>query len=243
MFKFCTKCKIDKDITDFHKKKSAKDGLKPYCRGCSSNITKEYYLVNKEDILMKSNEYYNINKEIILDKSRNYYYENKEVISNKSKLYYKENKEKIKIVNKVYIENNKEKVNRCNKIYRENNRKYYKMYGTKYKRDRRNNDPLYKLSCTLRSLISMSIKRNGYSKNSRTYDILGCTFDEFRNYLESQFIEGMNWENQGKWHLDHKIPISWGKTEDEIYKLNYYTNFQPLWEFDNLSKGNRYATV
>jgi hypothetical protein len=52
----------------------------------------------------------------------------------------------------------------------------------------------------------------------------------------------MSWENQGKWHLDHKTPISWSETEEEVVKLNHYTNFQPLWAEDNLSKGNRYSS-
>lgn len=53
----------------------------------------------------------------------------------------------------------------------------------------------------------------------------------------------MSWENHGDWHLDHKTPVSWGKSENEIYELNQYTNFQPLWEKDNLSKGNRWESV
>ena len=50
----------------------------------------------------------------------------------------------------------------------------------------------------------------------------------------------MNWDNAGKWHLDHIIPISSAKNEEDIIKLNHYTNFQPLWAIDNLTKGNRY---
>ena len=50
----------------------------------------------------------------------------------------------------------------------------------------------------------------------------------------------MNWKNYGEWHLDHIIPISYAKKEEEIYELNHYTNFQPLWAKDNLSKGNRF---
>lgn len=50
----------------------------------------------------------------------------------------------------------------------------------------------------------------------------------------------MNWENYGEWHLDHIIPISYAKTIEDIYKLNHYTNLQPLWASENLSKGNRY---
>ena len=52
----------------------------------------------------------------------------------------------------------------------------------------------------------------------------------------------MNWNNYGKWHIDHKIPSSWGKTKEEVYELNYYTNLQPMWAGENLSKGNRYKS-
>jgi hypothetical protein len=53
------------------------------------------------------------------------------------------------------------------------------------------------------------------------------------------FTEGMCWENQGEWHLDHIIPISSAQTEEEIFKLNHYSNFQPLWAEDNIKKGNK----
>lgn len=81
----------------------------------------------------------------------------------------------------------------------------------------------------------------GYTKNNKTEIILGISFNEFKLYIEEQFIEGMSWDNHGEWHLDHKIPLSWAKTKEEVYDLNRYTNFQPLWQFDNLSKGNRYS--
>jgi hypothetical protein len=46
----------------------------------------------------------------------------------------------------------------------------------------------------------------------------------------------MNWNNHGLyngksnygWDLDHIIPISSAKTEDDVYKLHHYTNLQPL---------------
>jgi hypothetical protein len=79
----------------------------------------------------------------------------------------------------------------------------------------------------------------GYTKKSRTYEILGCSFEEFKNYIDNQLSVGMSWDNHGEWHLDHKIPISFGKTEEEVIKLNHYTNFQPLWAYENLLKSNK----
>ena len=53
----------------------------------------------------------------------------------------------------------------------------------------------------------------------------------------------MTFENHGEWHLDHIKPISLAKSEEEIIELNHYTNFQPLWAKDNLSKSNKYANT
>jgi len=57
--------------------------------------------------------------------------------------------------------------------------------------------------------------------------------------LEKKFVGGMSWENYGKWHIDHIIPLSSANNEDEIYKLCYYTNLQPLWSEENLKKGKK----
>ena len=78
--------------------------------------------------------------------------------------------------------------------------------------------------------------KNGYSKKSNTQKILGCTFNEFKKYLESKFEPWMNWENKGLyngkfnhgWDIDHIIPLSSASTKEELIKLNHYTNLQPL---------------
>jgi hypothetical protein len=85
-------------------------------------------------------------------------------------------------------------------------------------------------------LIWKSITRNGYSKRSKTYQILGCTFEEFKIHLEKQFEPWMNWDNYGLyngelnygWDIDHVIPHSFGKTEEDIAELNHHGNLQPL---------------
>ena len=72
-------------------------------------------------------------------------------------------------------------------------------------------------------------------------EIVGLSSEELKIYIESKFLEGMTWENYGLhgWHIDHIIPLSSVKTEDEIIKLCHYTNLQPLWAKDNLSKHNK----
>ena len=71
-------------------------------------------------------------------------------------------------------------------------------------------------------------------------DALGCTSLELKQHLELKFTEGMNWDNYGRWHVDHIKPISLATTEQEAIQLSHYTNLQPLWAEDNLKKSNKY---
>jgi hypothetical protein len=71
-------------------------------------------------------------------------------------------------------------------------------------------------------------------------NIIGCTPSFLKEYIENQFKDGMSWDNYGfyGWHIDHIIPLSSAKTEEDLYKLSHYTNLQPLWMIDNFIKGN-----
>ncbi len=160
------------------------------------------------------------------------------IYSKKYKIdYYQKNKDRIK----REICEDKEFIALYLKEYKKNNKEKLNLWRVNYRKNKFKKDPIYKLSHNLRSLISKSIKNFGYVKSKKTEFILGCSFEEFKIYLESQFKDGMTWENRSEWHLDHKIPISWAKSEEMVYKLNHYTNFQPLWAKDNISKGNKYA--
>ena len=112
---------------------------------------------------------------------------------------------------------------------------------SKYNKERKKIDPLYKLTFTLRSRLNLAIKSKGWTKNNKTTEILGCDFETVKKHLENQFIDNMSWENRGLfgWHIDHITPLAKAKTQEELYKLCHYTNLQPLWAADNLSKGAR----
>lgn len=76
-------------------------------------------------------------------------------------------------------------------------------------------------------------------KKNKTFNYFGCTPQFLKEYLESQFVNGMSWDNHGDWNIDHIIPLSLSKTEEELYKLCFYKNLQPLWAEDNLKKSNK----
>lgn len=170
---------------------------------------------------------------IIADKK--YRDNNKEKIIMSNTRYYNNNKEKISLYSKKYYCGNIEKISLAGKEYSKlNNSKRAARV-----RNKRNSDPVYKLKSRFGSIISGAIKRSGYTKKSRTFEILGCSYDLFIKHLQRKFTKGMTLNNYGEWHLDHIIPISSATTEKDVIELNHYTNFQPLWAKDNLSKSNK----
>lgn len=198
---------------------------------------------NREILNEKAREYISKNRELLKKKSREYLKNNKEKVNKYQKKYYEDNKEKRKEYGKEYYEKNKdiikeyrERNNEIIKRQRKNYRKSNKEELNEKRKERIKNDPVFALTCTIRSLIYSSFRKFGYKKTSRTCQILGCTFEEFKNYIESQFEDWMTWENHGKynseinygWDLDHIVPISSAKTIEDVINLNHYTNLQPL---------------
>jgi hypothetical protein len=107
----------------------------------------------------------------------------------------------------------------------------------KNKRERYHKDKLFRLHEICRKRLYKFVK--GQNKSKSTMDMIGCSLEYLKGYIENQFEEGMTWDNWGPygWHIDHIIPLSSANNEDELLKLSHYTNLQPLWWRDNLSKG------
>lgn len=203
--------------------------------------SKKYYESNKQIMLERAKQYYKENKNDLIDKTRKYYKEKQEVILDKKKVYYQNNKEEILEKVKKYGIENKEKISILKKEYGKNNKKKIREYKNRYHKERLETDTLYKLYHTTRHRIKSTIKNNNYTKKSKTHEIVGCTFEELKTYFESKFESWMNWNNHGLyngqinygWDIDHIIPISSAKTEEELFKLFHYTNLQPLCSYTN----------
>lgn len=124
--------------------------------------------------------------------------------------------------------------------YQQNYHKLYPNYNKNYNRKRRLSDPLFKLSGNMRNLIKNSFNREYTEKSKKTIEIIGINFNEFKKYIENQFTSEMNWGNYGAyWEIDHIYPISLAKNEEDIIRLNHYTNLRPLYKADNRSKTNK----
>ena len=139
--------------------------------------------------------------------------------------YYVDHKEEIKEYNKNYYETNKEIL--INKM-------------SQYTSNRKKTDILFKLFHVVRNRVYKIIKVKNINKQNKTFDIVGCSPNQLKEHLEKKFNGGMTWDNYGKWHIDHIIPLSSANNKDEVYKLCHHTNLQPLWAEDNLKKSNRF---
>ena len=142
--------------------------------------------------------------------------------------WYAENKELAAETQRRWVAANIEKV-----------REYHRGYC----RDRRKADPKFAMRLRVRDRITTALKRRGYDKGSPTADMIGCDWDVFSKYIESQFVDGMGWHNRNEWHLDHIVPLASSSTVSEMEKLCHYTNLQPLWATDNMRKGAKLHSI
>lgn len=124
----------------------------------------------------------------------------------------------------------------CSARWREQNRDHFNAY---YKQ--RNSTPEGRIHLAIRN-ASRRIVQFGGDKCDTSLALLGCTLEEARLHIEARFAPGMTWANHGEWELDHIRPIaSWDMTDPEQVKAcAHFTNLQPLWAYDNRSKGGRY---
>ena len=155
----------------------------------------------------------------------------KDMIKDKDKIYERQkeyranNSEKLKERKSKYYHNNKEKARASQR------RRYSKNY---------NSDPAFKVRINLRSRMNLAIK-NGY-KSDTTEVLIGCSIEYYVQYLESKFKEGMSWDDRSAWHIDHIRPCaSFDLSDTEQQKICFhYTNTQPLWKEENLSKRDKW---
>lgn len=194
---------------------------------------------NPEDKKKYNKEYNAMHTEQRQDYDRRRYAEKKEEILRKKRERYHANKEKHLETMRKYAQTHKEE----RKVYEDANREMIKDRDNAYYKNKMETDPIYKIKRNLRSRVAKALKGIG-SKSDTTMNLIGCTVEELKAHIESQFVEGMSWSNYGHdiWHIDHIKPCaSFDLTDPEEQKACFnWENMQPLWAIDNLSKGSSY---
>lgn len=225
--KRCPKCTEAKDLEFFGKDKNMKDGFTRMCKACKNIHNARTHEQNTERYAK------NRDKERARALSRS-----KEKSKYNRELYLKHREQRL-IKQKSYYENRKDYINL--------GRRKSSMSDTQLKiknlkiRERINSNSFLKLKYLVRNRISLIFKTKGINKKLKSLEYLGCSVDFLRGYIEAKFTHGMTWENHSTfgWHLDHIIPISSAANENELNMLCHYTNLQPLWWHENLSKSGK----
>ena len=218
--KKCKKCELEKELKFFGKDKNTKDGLKSQCKKCRNISNKKYRDLNKE----YHKNYRNNNKEKNKEYQKKYRSENSENIKKLRNKYKLENNDKIKQSNQLYYQNNKEIIKDRKNKWIENNKEKYNEIKKKWYNEKRKEDKLFHLRTNISSLIRNSLKSGGFSKNTKTFNIIGCSYEDLLFKLNNNKY-GFIFE-EGIYDIDHIIPVSTAECEEDLIKLNHYTNLQ-----------------
>ena len=212
MSKICIKCDIEKEINsdNFPKDKKCSDGYRNVCKECCNSRNRELFKIGSLSVDKKKERMRQYMKKKRKDPEFNKSERKKERERNKERR--KTDPEYRKKINKKKYERRKKKME---------------------------NDPVYRFKVKIRKRIRSILKDRGYTKKSKTHEILGISYEEFNLHMERQFVKGMTWDNYGEWHIDHIIPLATAICEDDVIRLNHYTNLQPLWAEDNIRKGSK----
>jgi len=226
--KICTKCGKEYPFTleyfpDQGGKRKGK--LRSVCKECR----RKYYRLHHKNNRIARNK-----------GSRLYYLKHNDEICKKQRNNYHANPEKEQERVRQYKMNNLSKI----RAYARKHNKECKDDRNAWKRNKRQTDLNYKITCNLRCRLWFALNAQSASKSNRTLDLLGCSVDFLLKHIESQFRPGMSWDNYGYygWHLDHIKPcVCFDLTDPKQQKECFsWKNIRPLWWKDNLEKNSYY---
>jgi hypothetical protein len=202
-------------------------------------VNKKWHLKNKEKIALYVKEWAIKNKEKRLITLKAWKLKNKNKIKKKRRLHYLKNKKHTLLINKQWaIKNNEKKLLLWRNYYYRNTKKLNKN-RVKRSIKQYKTDESYRLIQLVRGRINQVLKNKNLKKVDKSINLLGMNGYNFKKYIENKFKPGMSWEKRSLIHIDHIIPCASFDLKDpkQQAKCFHYTNLQPLWAKENLSKG------
>lgn len=250
----CYYCGIEKPLTNeyYAWANKAKGKYQTMCKSCFS----EYMRKRNEEIKLEGGErlekiknskkkYVENNKEKEAErqriKERKRHQQDPEKYNQRRREWYQNNKDRALESAKKYRENNKPKIADSKKKYRQEHAEEIKEYNRRTKKERYHSDPLYHFICRVRGTLNDSFTRYETYKPRKNKDVIGMSSVELREYLLKTFelIYGYPWDLKEPVHIDHIVPLSTAKTEDDVIKLCHYSNLRLLKAKDNVAKGTK----
>jgi hypothetical protein len=217
--RICKECQQEKEESEFYPHPSGKDGLNSKCKQCTKNNQKKYYKENTEKCKKSVKKWSQDNRDKKKNIQSDWKKRNKDYVKQKRKIWNILNKE-------IILFKQKEKRKIIN---------YYEKYGKKRYKETKNgvNGELCRVKMVIFGIIHSSLRRKGYTKRSKTREIIGCSYEELLLHLGPK--------PEGNYHLDHICPCSQAQNEEELIKLQYYTNLRWLSAIDNLTKSDSWT--
>lgn len=222
----------------------------------------EYYRKNADKISKRDAEYRRKNADKIRKRNLEYIRKNRDKVRKMGARYRRKNADKVRKRSAEYIRKNLDKVRKNQSEWRRKNADKLRKYSAEYYRKntdklrktkaeyrRKNADKVRKKSAEYSRRIEVRIVRDQRSRlkqiigstSVRRHEMTGCTPKQLRDHIESQFVKGMTWENQGRWHIDHIMPCSaFDLTKPDQVKVCFnWQNLRPIWAKKNLRKGKK----
>lgn len=245
ILKICTRCEKEKHISEYGKHQGCTWGRNPWCKAC----VKQYRLDNIARIKAAAKERYQLEQKTDPDWVRN----NRE----RATQYYVDNKDKVLQYHQEYraSEVNKKRQSRYHKTYRVKNqarlKAYQKRYGKEnrkrlnaYERDRKRNDPVFRLRRIVSSTVSAALRKRGRTKGGATFLALGYSPADLKTHLERLFTSEMSWDNYGTyWTIDHIMPqvcFPYKDLNDPLFTECWaLSNLRPLEKTENFRKNSK----
>lgn len=144
---------------------------------------------------------------------------------------------------RAWREANPHKAAAYSRRFRERNLEHVRAYHRAYWHAKIKTDPIKRLNSNVSAMVYHSLRHAGGKRHRRWETLVGYTTEELVAHLQAKFLPGMTWENYGAWHVDHIFPLSKSQitsAESKEFRAAWaLSNLQPLWAFDNVSKGAR----
>ena len=235
--KICKTCSTEKPLGEFWKNARYKDGKEPECIAC-----RKVYLSTRRESNLESQRKWRAahpdyqkaysQTETSKEYRRQYYRDHAQVYKDRKRQWRTDHPEQEADARRAYTEANREKVN---------------AYHRQWRAKKATADPQYKLKTNVSRRIRYELNTlNKGRKTKRTNEYIGCSIEQLKTHLESQFTPEMTWETYGSvWHIDHRIPCAaWDLTDAFESKCCWnYRNLQPMLASENHRKKDRYDPV